>query len=380
MNLVPGRLELAALRRLWSAPMALAVDAAARPAVDAAAQAVDRVIASGRTVYGVNTGFGLLRGRASTTPASRSCSARSCCPTAWAPGRSSTMPRRPPRHRAEGSVARARTFRHSLERHRSPRRARERRRRAMHPVQGFGGRVGRPRAARASFARSLIGEGDATVEGRVMPAREALRGPACSRSRSTPRRAWRCSTARRCRRRSHWPASSPPSVPSRGRSSPARCRSTLSWAATRRSIRASTRSAANAGQIDRSGDLRALLEGSAIRESHKDCPRVQDPYTLRCQPQVMGACLDQMRHAASTTRHRGQRRLGQSARVRRHRRNSLRRQLPRRAGRVRRGQSRARHCRDRRPVRAAHRAACGREPVRVCRRSWSRTAGSTPAS
>jgi len=60
MNLVPGRLELAALRRLWTAPMALAVDAAARPAVDAAAQAVDRVIASGRTVYGVNTGFGLL--------------------------------------------------------------------------------------------------------------------------------------------------------------------------------------------------------------------------------------------------------------------------------------------------------------------------------
>ncbi len=35
-----------------------------------------------------------------------------------------------------------------------------------------------------------------------------------------------------------------------------------------------------------------------IRASHRDCPRVQDPYSLRCQPQVMGACLDQMRHAA----------------------------------------------------------------------------------
>src|SRR6185295_15936675 len=43
-----------------------------------------------------------------------------------------------------------------------------------------------------------------------------------------------------------------------------------------------------------------LLAGSAIRESHKDCPRVQDPYSLRCQPQVMGACVDQMRLAAST--------------------------------------------------------------------------------
>src|ERR1700722_20071082 len=39
---------------------------------------------------------------------------------------------------------------------------------------------------------------------------------------------------------------------------------------------------------------RALLEGSEIRESHRTCARVQDPYSLRCQPQVMGACLDLM--------------------------------------------------------------------------------------
>jgi histidine ammonia-lyase len=43
-----------------------------------------------------------------------------------------------------------------------------------------------------------------------------------------------------------------------------------------------------------------LLEGSAIRASHVNCSRVQDPYSLRCQPQVMGACLDQMRQAAAT--------------------------------------------------------------------------------
>jgi len=42
-----------------------------------------------------------------------------------------------------------------------------------------------------------------------------------------------------------------------------------------------------------------LLEGSEIRRSHLEGdPRVQDPYSLRCQPQVMGACLDQMRYAA----------------------------------------------------------------------------------
>ena len=45
--------------------------------------------------------------------------------------------------------------------------------------------------------------------------------------------------------------------------------------------------------------LRALLAGSRIRESHRHGdPRVQDPYCLRCQPQVMGACLGQMRHVA----------------------------------------------------------------------------------
>ena len=52
------------------------------------------------------------------------------------------------------------------------------------------------------------------------------------------------------------------------------------------------------GQTDAAAVYRDLLAGSAIRESHKDCPRVQDPYSLRCQPQVMGACLDQMRRVA----------------------------------------------------------------------------------
>jgi histidine ammonia-lyase len=53
------------------------------------------------------------------------------------------------------------------------------------------------------------------------------------------------------------------------------------------------------GQIDAARVYRELLAASAIRASHIDCHRVQDPYSLRCQPQVMGACLDQMRHVAS---------------------------------------------------------------------------------
>lgn len=53
------------------------------------------------------------------------------------------------------------------------------------------------------------------------------------------------------------------------------------------------------GQADVARHYRRLLEGSAIRRSHlTGDDRVQDPYCLRCQPQVVGACLDQLRYAA----------------------------------------------------------------------------------
>jgi histidine ammonia-lyase len=55
------------------------------------------------------------------------------------------------------------------------------------------------------------------------------------------------------------------------------------------------------GQIATAAALRALMHDSAIRDSHRDNDvRVQDPYCLRCQPQVMGAALDVMRQAATT--------------------------------------------------------------------------------
>jgi histidine ammonia-lyase len=52
------------------------------------------------------------------------------------------------------------------------------------------------------------------------------------------------------------------------------------------------------GQIEAARILDRLLEGSPIRGSHLECDRVQDPYSLRCQPQVMGAALDVLRAAA----------------------------------------------------------------------------------
>lgn len=58
------------------------------------------------------------------------------------------------------------------------------------------------------------------------------------------------------------------------------------------------------GQIETAGLFRVLLAGSPLNASHQgpDCDRVQDPYSLRCQPQVMGAVLDQLHNAARTLR------------------------------------------------------------------------------
>jgi histidine ammonia-lyase len=52
----------------------------------------------------------------------------------------------------------------------------------------------------------------------------------------------------------------------------------------------------HAGQLKTAANLRRLLEGSQIRESHRDCGRVQDAYSLRCMPQVHGAVRDTIAH------------------------------------------------------------------------------------
>ena len=54
------------------------------------------------------------------------------------------------------------------------------------------------------------------------------------------------------------------------------------------------------GQAEVAGAFRTMLAGSAIQVSHAHCEKVQDPYCLRCQPQVMGAVLDLGRQAATT--------------------------------------------------------------------------------
>jgi histidine ammonia-lyase len=56
----------------------------------------------------------------------------------------------------------------------------------------------------------------------------------------------------------------------------------------------------HASQIKVARWIRQLLEKSEIRDSHRDCIKVQDPYSLRCQPQVMGACLSHLLYTSET--------------------------------------------------------------------------------
>jgi histidine ammonia-lyase len=54
------------------------------------------------------------------------------------------------------------------------------------------------------------------------------------------------------------------------------------------------------GQIRTAANLRRLLEQSEIRDSHRDCGRVQDSYSLRCIPQVHGAVRDTLAHCRTS--------------------------------------------------------------------------------
>ena len=56
----------------------------------------------------------------------------------------------------------------------------------------------------------------------------------------------------------------------------------------------------HSGQMRTAANLRRMLDGSQIRESHRDCGRVQDAYSLRCIPQVHGAVRDTLAHCRST--------------------------------------------------------------------------------
>ena len=108
------------------------------------------------------------------------------------------------------------------------------------------------------------------------------------------------------------------------------------------------------GQLHTARHVRAATEGSEIMLSHLNCDKVQDAYSIRCIPQVHGACRDALRWLREVARDRD--RLGhrQPAHLPRHRRGDLGRQLPRRAAGAGARPGGHEHGRDRQHERAPH--------------------------
>ncbi|NDP43476.1 MAG: histidine ammonia-lyase, partial [Aromatoleum sp.] len=297
LRLSPGRLTLPLLRDLWTAPRRFAIDASARPAVDAAAKTVDRVIASGQTVYGVNTGFGLLA--RTRIDDARLVELQRALVLSHSAGTGALL---------DDSIVRLIVVLKAASLARGHSGVRWSVIEALValanasivpsiPGQGSVGASG-DLAPLAHLSAVLIGEGEARIDGRIVPAKEALAEAGLAPVALGPKEGLallngtQVSTALALAGLFAAERVMAAAFVAGALSLDACLGSDTPFDPRIQAVRG------HRGQIDAAAIYRALLAGSGIRESHKDCHRVQDPYSLRCQPQVMGACLDQLRHAA----------------------------------------------------------------------------------
>jgi histidine ammonia-lyase len=263
--------------------------------MQAAQATVQRIVDEDQVVYGINTGFGKLASTRSPTTAWPSCSATWCCRTAWARAmRCPTAWCAGPGH--QGREPGARAFGHSPGMVDALLALANADVLPVIPAKGSVGASG-DLAPLAHLACVLIGEGRPRSTARWW--RPEAMAPGWRPSCWAPRKGWRCSTARRCPPRWRWPACfgrgrSPP--PGGGR---------LSLEAIKGSVKPFDARIHEArgqpGQIAVAAAVRACST-AAPSTLAPHCGRVQDPYSIRCVPQVMGACLDNLQHAARVLR------------------------------------------------------------------------------
>ena len=297
--LVPGRLGLPDLRAIWAEGPPLAVDPAVRAGVDAAAAAVARVIAHGDTVYGVNTGFGLLaRTRiddarlaelqralvrshsAGTGPLLDDAIVRLVLAL-----KAASLARGHSGVRWEVIDLIVRVANAGIV--------------PCIPAQGSVGASG-DLAPLAHMASVLIGEGEARVSGRVLPGAAALAAAGLAPVELAPKEGLALLNGTQ--------VSTALALAGLFAAERALAAAFVAGALTVDACLGSDTPfdprihavRGHRGQQDAAQVYRDLLAGSSIRASHVHCHRVQDPYSLRCQPQVMGAVLDQTRAAAAT--------------------------------------------------------------------------------
>ena len=298
--LEPGNVTLADLSRVYFDEVAIRIDRSARPAVDRAAAAIAAAAAGDVPVYGVNTGFGKLASvrvaPKDTATLQRNLILSHCC------GVGEAIPRRHARLMMVLKLL-------SLGRGASGVRwelmelIEEMLARGVTPVIPAQGSVGASGdlAPLAHMTAVVIGAGEAEVQGRVMPGAQALAAAGLSPIPLGPKEGLgfingtQFSTAFALAGLFEgWRATQAALVTS-ALSTDAIMGSTAPLQPEIHALRG------HAGQIEAAGFLRGLLDGSVIRESHREGDtRVQDPYCIRCQPQVTGAAMDVLRMAART--------------------------------------------------------------------------------
>ena len=300
LTLTPGKARLADLARLYRQGEALRLDPSARPAVEAAVDRVNAAAQGEAPVYGVNTGFGKLAHvripAADTTQLQRNLILSHCA------GVGPALPERITRltialkllslgRGASGARWEViETLQALLERNVTP----------VIPAQGSVGASG-DLAPLAHLTAVMLGEGEADYQGSRMPAAQALAAAGIVPLTLGPKEglalingtqvstalalaglfdAWRLGIS---------------SLVTGAMSTDAAMASPAPFRPEIHELRG------HRGQIEAAAALRALLEGSEIREAHRDGDeRVQDPYSIRCQPQVAGAALDLLRQSAAT--------------------------------------------------------------------------------
>lgn len=301
-HLRPGRLTLSELRHLIGGHVKLSIDAASWPAVTASAQAIATVVERGEAAYGINTGFGKLAKVQIAIPQLERLQlnlVRSHAVGVGEPLDDATVRlilALKAASLARGASGVRRTTIDALL--------------ALYnadvlpliPAQGSVGASG-DLAPLAHLTLVLLGEGEVRSAGVTLPAAEGLKRAGLEPLNLTPKEGLallngtQVSTALAIRALFEAEDLFAAATVSGAMSVDAARGSDAPFDPRIQALRGQP------GQIDVAAGYRRLLEGSEIRASHRvNDERVQDPYSLRCQPQVMGACLDLIRNAARTLR------------------------------------------------------------------------------
>ena len=294
----PESLDLATLRRLWQGePCKL--DIASLDRIRASAASVQRIVAGGETVYGINTGFGLLAN--TRIPPERLAELQRNLILSHSCGLGDMLPRHVVRlmivlkllglGRGYSGVRPLviDALQALLDKDAMP----------LIPAQGSVGASG-DLAPLAHLIAALLAEGRIDVAGETLPAKDALQKLGMKPLELGPKEGLALINGTQ--------ASTAIALDALFTAervfSAALGAGALSVDALKGSVKPfDPRISAvrgQPGQIRVAAEIRGLLDGSEILASHGRCGKVQDPYSFRCQPQVMGAALDLLTNAART--------------------------------------------------------------------------------